>query len=332
MSEKGLSKGLGARISRLFRRLMRRKLKIKGNPAVSDLEPLLLLQGRIAARANPFKTRIRNLADVEFKVFSQWGEDGIIDWLIAHIKVPNERFVEFGVEQFTEANCRFLLKNRGWKGLVLDGSERNIALIKAEPTYWKHDLTARSAFVTADNIDHLISDAGFGGPLGLLSIDIDGNDYWIWKALTGVEPAIVVCEYNAVLGDQRPIVVPYSPSFRRLSAHFSGQYFGASIAALKHLALEKGYTFLGTNSNGVNAFFVKDEFAEPALSLLDEVRAFPSRHRDSRDEQGKLTFVPGTRRYELIRDLPVVDITDGTTLQLCDIQTPYSHEWLASMR
>jgi hypothetical protein len=313
------------------RRARRKSRKLVPAVSAEKLEQLLLLQGRIAARTSPVGKTIRNLSEVEFRVFSQWGEDGIIEWLVAHVGVPNQRFVEFGVESFREANCRFLLKNRGWKGLVLDGDEKNIAAIKSEPDYWRHDLTAKSAFITVDNIDALIREAGFGGPLGILSIDIDGNDYWIWKVITSVQPAIVICEYNAVLGDTRPIVVPYDSSFQRLKAHYSGQYFGASIAALKYLAQEKGYAFVGTNANGVNAFFVKEELAAPVLALLGEAKAFASRHRDSRDAQGKLTFAAGAERYDLIRELPVMDIATGDTLLLRDIERPYSRDWLDSM-
>jgi hypothetical protein len=321
--------GLQARVSRLR---LRRKSRAR-IPAVSadQIERLLLLQGRVAARTIPVGKAIRNLSDVEFRVSSQWGEDGIIEWLVAHVDVPNQRFVEFGVDNFREANCRFLLKNRGWKGLVLDGSAHNIAAIKSEPDHWRYDLAAKSAFITVDNINALIDEAGFGGPLGILSIDIDGNDYWIWKIITSVQPAIVICEYNAVLGDTRPIVVPYNSSFRRHQAHFSGQYFGASIAALTHLARDKGYTFVGTNTNGVNAFFVKDEVAAPVLALLGETKAFASRHRDSRDEQGKLTFITGAERYDLIRELPVMDIATGDTLLLRDMERPYSRDWLDGM-
>jgi len=325
--------GVQARVSKLhLPRLRRRKSRNAFSPALAEqMERLLLLQGRIAARSFQAGRVIRDLSEVEFSVSSQWGEDGIVEWLVANVDVPNKRFVEFGAENFREANCRFLLKNRGWKGLVFDADERNIAAITSEPGYWRHDLTAKQAFVTVANIDALIREAGFGGPLGILSIDIDGNDYWIWEAITSVQPAIVICEFNAVLGDMRPIVVPYDSAFRRLRAHFSGQYFGASIAALKSLARAKGYTFVGTNSNGVNAFFLKEELAAPVLELLAETTAFPARHRDSRDESGKLTFVAGADRYDLIRELPVVDVATGQTLLLGDMERPYSQDWLNGM-
>ena len=288
-------------------------------------------KGARCARALPKGQPIADLSEVEFRVFSQWGEDGIIEWLAEHVPVPNTRFVEFGVETFREANCRFLLQNRNWKGLVMDGSEPNLASLKALPLYWMYDLTAKPAFVSAENINQLIKEAGFDGPLGILSIDIDGNDYWVWKAIDVVDPAIVICEYNPILGDTRPVVVPYDPKFYRFDAHYSGLYFGSSIAALKHLAKEKGYTFLGTNSNGINAFFVKDALADKVLPLLKEQKAFPSRHRDSRDKAGNLSFTGGAARFALIADMPVIDVETGETIRLGDIDKPYSEAWLKAM-
>lgn len=300
-----------------------------GRSASGDAEErLLLLAGRNACWQQP-RGRIRDLADVEFRVFSQWGEDGIIEWLVAHLALPNTSFVEFGVETFQEANCRFLLQNRNWRGLVMDGSAERMAALRKQALYWKHDLTAAPAFITAENIDGLLREHGFAGPLGLLSIDIDGNDYWVWKAITAVDPAIVVCEYNPILGDTVPVVVPYDPKFTRFAAHHSGLYFGASIAALRHLAGQRGYDFIGTNANGINAFFVRRDLAAPVLSLLERVRAYPSRHRDSRDAQGALSFAAGRQRFDLIRELPVVDVSAGRTLRLADIGEPYSPEWRA---
>lgn len=291
----------------------------------------LLLQGRMAANAQPRDRKIRNLSEVEFRVYSQWGEDGIIEWLCAHVPLPDTRFVEFGVENFREANCRFLMHNRNWKGLVMDGDEKNIAHLQQQALYWMHDLTAKGAFVSSENINSLLEDAGFVGSVGILSIDVDGNDYWIWKSIDVIDPAIVICEYNAILGDQRRIVVPYDANFARLSAHHSGLYFGASIGALKQLASDKGYVFVGTNSNGVNAFFVRDDLAKYALPLLSEQRAFPSRHRDSRDENGQLTFRGGLERLKLIQDRLVIDVDTGETIPLSSLQKPYSDEWLAAI-
>ena len=294
-------------------------------------ERALLLQGRIAARSLPVGRPIRDLTEAEFRVFSQWGEDGIIEWLVSHVPVPNHRFVEFGVESFQEANCRFLMQNRNWRGLVIDGSEAHMASLRGRPLFWMHDLTAMAAFVSAENIDGLIAGAGFSGPLGILSIDIDGNDYWVWDAISCVDPAIVICEVNPILGDVAPITVPYDPDFTRFKYHSSGLYFGASVAAMQHLARKKGYTFLGTSLSGINAFFVRDDLAASVTGLLGACVAYPALHRDSRDADGNLSFAGGLARLDLIADLPVVDVVTGARTAIRDIDRIYSDPWLAAM-
>ncbi|MCW7546065.1 hypothetical protein N7I30_20005 [Aurantimonas litoralis] len=285
----------------------------------------------MAARELPRGQPIGRLSDVEFRVFSQWGEDGIIEWLVGHLDLEDQRFVEFGVETFREANCRFLLHHRNWKGLVMDGSAANMATLSASQSFWKHDLTAETAFVTAENIDDLLEEAGFTGPIGILSIDVDGNDYWIWKAVTSVSPAIVICEVNPVLGDTTPLTVPYEPHFDRFAAHHSGLCFGASIAALKLLAEEKGYVFAGTGASGVNAFFLRRDLAQPVMELIVTPYAWPSQHRDSRDRDGRLTFVGGAARGRLIADCSLVNPQTGERLRFGDVLEPYSSDWLRRM-
>ena len=298
---------------------------------VEGLEEVLMLAGQARAGLLPRHKLIRDLTEVEFKVYSQWGEDGIIEWIVAHLPGIPRTFVEFGVEDFSEANCRFLLRNRGWKGLVMDGHEGNMTLLRNRPIVWQYDLSAVQAFVTAENIDDLLRDNGFTGQIGLLSVDIDGNDYWVWDRIEAIDPAIVVCEMNGVLGDRYPITVPYNPYFERLKGHHSGQYFGASVAALRHLGEKKGYEFLGTNSRGVNAFFVRKDLADNILPYIEDRRAYPSFHRDSRSKQGSLTFLAGLDRFEAIREMPVVDVTTGATMRLEELDQPYSADWLAKM-
>ena len=291
----------------------------------------LQLQGQMAARAQPKSERIEDLSKVEFRVYSQWGEDGIIEWLVNHVPCASTRFVEFGVATFREANCRFILQNRNWTGLVLDGSEANMTALQGNADFWMHDLTAKAAFVTADNINALLHDSGFAGELGILSIDIDGNDYWVWKAIVAVNPAIVICEVNSVFGDTVPVTVPYKADFNRFDAHYSGLCFGASIAALRSLGEQKGYCFVGTSSSGVNAFFVRRDLAAPVLELVGSARAYCSKHRDSRDRDGSLSFVGGVARAALIADCPVVDLRSGELIRFGDIMQPYSDEWLQQM-
>jgi hypothetical protein len=291
----------------------------------------LMAMGQIRAAQLASHTTIPDLAAVEFKVFSQWGEDGIIEWLVSKLPGIPPTFVEFGVENFGEANCHFLMENRNWKGLVIDGSEAHMDQLRHTVLHWQHDLTAVTGFVTAENIDQLITRNGFAGDLGILSIDIDGNDYWVWDAIKSVNPAIVSCEMNGVLGDLHPISIPYDPAFERLKAHYSGQYFGTSVAALKHLGAQKGYTFVGTNSRGVNAFFVRNDLAGNILPLIDRITTYPSVHRDSRGPGGDLTFLAGAKRLELISHLPVIDVTTGNDICLRDLGQLYSEEWRRRM-
>ena len=163
-----------------------------------------------------------------------------MQYLVHHLPIAHRTFVEFGVEDYRESNTRFLLVHEDWQGLVMDGSAEFIAGRRRDEIHWRHDLQAIAAFVTRENIDGLLRDSGFDPDLGLLSIDIEGNDWWVWEAITAVRPRIVVCEYNAIFGHD-PVTTPYDPAFRRMAAHHSGLYFGASLSALEHLAHRKGY-------------------------------------------------------------------------------------------
>jgi hypothetical protein len=242
-------------------------------------------------------------------VFSQWGEDGIIQHLCKCVEIENRTFVEFGVESFVEANCRFLLMKDNWSGFVIDGSERNIRSLKHSYFFWRFGLQAVDAFITRENINKLLERSGFDEDLGILSIDLDGNDYYVLEAITGFKPRILICEYNAVFGDTRKISVPYDPAFQRTKGHYSNLYFGASLAALTHLAGRRGYSLVGTNRAGVNAFYVRNDLLTPKLQALSSVDAYsPSLARESRDRDGNLTYVGGDDRLKLIRGLPVFNV------------------------
>ena len=237
----------------------------------------LLLAGRTACWQVRQKPRINTLADVEFRVSSQWGEDGIIDWLVENIPITNTTFVEFGVENYQEANTRFLLQNRNWRGLVMDGNADYMASVRQEEIHWRYDIQAVPAFITKDNINTLLTENRITGDIGLLSIDIDGNDYWVFDAISTISPRILVCEYNPILGDRHAITIPYQPDFDRLTAHHCGLYFGASIKAIRKLAAQKGYEFVGTCSNGINAFFVRQTcLASLQTKLLKKKHPIPA--------------------------------------------------------
>lgn len=273
-----------------------------------QFEEIKINQGLILTRLNQINTS-KNIKDYEFKVFSQWGEDGIIQHLINAVEIKNKTFIEFGVEDFSEANCRFLMMKDDWRGFVIDGSEQNIEKLKKSYYFWKHDLRAIPAFIDRENVNELLSKSAFDGDLGILSIDVDGNDYYLLEAIKNFQPRIIICEFNALFGSSRKISVPYDRSFVRSRAHFSNLYAGASLSAVNTLAEKKGYALVGTNSSGNNAFFVRKDLLNERLSVLRPEFAFliPN-FREARDENSSLNWLTYQERVDLIRGMPVFNI------------------------
>ena len=261
----------------------------------------------------------KNLQDYEFQVYSQNGEDGLIQYLIRNVAICKNIFVEFGVERYTESNTRFLLTRDYWTGLVIDGSAENIDYIQHDRIYWQHSLTAVQAFIDKDNINKLIEGNGITGEIGLLSIDIDGNDYWVWEAITCIDPAIVICEYNALFGPHRKVTVPYDKSFVRQKIHHSRVYYGASIAALADLAQRKGYVLVGSNRRGNNLFFVKKSLAGQLPVITPEQAYTQATFRESCDPSGNLSFLNSKQAVEQIYDMPLYDIETDTIIRVSDI-------------
>lgn len=261
----------------------------------------------IGAGLAKLSQQAKSIREAEFKVFSQFGDDGIIQYLIGFVKPRVDTFVEFGVEDYEEANTRFLLMNDNWKGLIIDGSSAFINHIKHSSFYWRYSLKAIDSFVTVENINQLLVSNGISDQIGLISIDIDGNDYWVWKAITAVEADIVVIEYNSLFGSERSITVPYKADFMREQAHYSYLYFGASLPALYDLALEKGYAFVGCNQAGNNAYFVKKDKLNGLSALSVKEGYVYSRFRENRNQAGVMSHVDGADRRELINGLPVIN-------------------------
>ena len=222
-----------------------------------NIKDLKVLNGKKISKYNA-SLKSENLNDYEFKVFSQFGEDGIIQFLIKNINLSCNKFIEFGVENYEEANTRFLMENNNWSGLIIDSSLENIEHIKNQYYYWKHDLKVINEFITKENINEILKKNNFIGKIGILSIDLDGNDYWIWNSIDLVDPDIIIVEYNARLGNQSSLTIPYNSNFKREN-NSKKNIYGASLSALYKLGKEKGYELVGTNSNGNNAFFVKKD-------------------------------------------------------------------------
>lgn len=275
---------------------------------LSDISSIRESLGRIESRLARIES-LSQLRDREFKVYSQWGDDGIIQYLTERVPIARKVFVEFGVEDYSESNTRFLLVHQNWSGLIFDSSAAKIGRIRRSKIYWQHDLRAATSFITRENIDELLVRHGLTGDVGLLSIDIDGNDYWVWEAVSKMSPRIVVIEYNSRLGSEKAITIPYSPDFTREKAHYSMIYFGASLNALIKLGIRKGYSFVGCNSAGINAYFVRQDIIPSDISSVSVGDGYVrSKVRETRDGMGQLAYLTPEEEEKILDGLPWVEV------------------------
>ncbi|GHT76274.1 hypothetical protein AGMMS50262_14020 [Bacteroidia bacterium] len=195
-----------------------------------------------------------------FKVYSQNDEDGIIEEIFNRIETTNKQFVEFGVGNGLENNTHYLL-HKGWNGLWIEGNKKSVNEIDRlfKKPIDNKKLTVINAFITKDNINSLIAGQGkITGEIDLLNIDIDGNDYWVWEAITCIKPRVVVIEYNAKFPPNHEWIMEYDAKYVWQGDDESG----ASLKSLELLGAKLGYQLVGTNVTGLNAFFVKAELAK----------------------------------------------------------------------
>jgi hypothetical protein len=204
------------------------------------------------------------LLNFERRTFSQNGEDGIIEEIFKRIETTDKFFVEFGIQDGTECCTRDLLVNHGWSGVWLEGSPKDAE--RARQLFDGFPVKVHQRFLMAENVVGCFEEAEIPGEFDVLSIDVDGNDYWIWKAVGArYSPRVVVVEYNSTFGPRRPWVMPYDPEFRSDETAF----FGASLEAFARLGDDLGYHLVGCDSAGINAFFVRKNVADSKFIGLD---------------------------------------------------------------
>ncbi len=194
------------------------------------------------------------LTTSELKVFSQNGEDGVIAEVMRRTGTEHRHFVEFGIGEGVEGNCVFLADVLGWHGLFIEASTSAYPALRHRYE-GRPDVTTMHAVVSAENVEQLLADARVPTDVDVVSIDIDGNDYWVWEALAAFTPRLVVIEYNGALPLGSTLVQPYDPG----ASWEATDYFGASLGALEHLGAEKGYFLAHTDLSGTNAFFVRED-------------------------------------------------------------------------
>lgn len=272
-----------------MKRMLRRVLKRLARPIVDEIKLASrnsLLDNEAAAQKvlmNQYRLlasygddRMPSIMDVGFRKYSEFEEDGILLFIFSLIPPINRKCVEIGVGDGRQCNTANLIINHGWWGFLFDGNEENV---KAGTEFYSknkdtflHPPRFTKIWITAENVNDLIEKSGVSGPIDLLSLDIDGMDYWVWKAISVIDPQVVVCETHNPIPSDKALTVPYDREF----VFESENYRGASLAAMFKLGREKGYRLIGTHRFGFNAFFIKnsvgEEFfpeVEPASCLND---------------------------------------------------------------
>jgi len=253
-----------------------------------------------------FKVRRANAKDSlnrqEYRVFSQHREDGVIDYLLNLIDDDIGKFVEFGFAP-DQCNCLNLAMNRGYSGLFIDGAKAKCDdAVEVYQQLGLENVQIKNSFINKDNLNVLISESGITGDIDVLSLDVDGNDYWFWQVIDCINPRIVVIEYNATFGPERPVSVPYDESFIRYDVHESGFYHGCSLAAIEYLGKRKGYRLLGVDETGVNAYLVQEH-------LCLECPTVTSRE-SFKDNRGRVKYKKLTRadQFDRIKDMPLIEV------------------------
>lgn len=261
------------------------------------------LRARGMFRHAPHRPRGLDPAAAAWRVYSQHGEDGILLHLLDQVAVRDGSFVEFGFAP-SECNCLNLALRHRFHGLFLDGDPGRCALGRALfRRLGRPDVRVEETFLTRENLNGILDRHGYARGIDVLSIDVDGNDYWFFETIAA-RPRLAVIEYNASFGPERAVTVPYDPGFRRYAAHASGFYYGASLAALERLGARRGYRLVATDPSGVNAFFLRNDLDAPAIPALTAVQAFrPNRGRV------KHKRLSTEAQFALIAHLPLVEIS-----------------------
>jgi hypothetical protein len=262
-------------------RLLKKTLKRLGQPIIEEIasafgvsvnnevvaQKALMHQYRLlASKGNEW---LPSLRDVGFRKYSQFEEDGILLYIFSLLCPINRTCVEICAGNGRQCNTANLIINHGWWGHLFDGSERNV---KAGVNFYSQNKDTflyppkfTKAWITAENVNDQISNSGATGLIDLLSLDMDGMDYWVWKAITIIEPQVVVCETHNPIPPDRALTVPYDPKF----LFDSENYRGASLGAMTKLGREKGYRLIGTHRFGFNAFFIKNGVGETFFPEID---------------------------------------------------------------
>ena len=291
-------------ISRLFSFLNIKKKLITNINYNLGLNNLLIISEKY--------NNISNLAQAECKIFSQNGEDGILNYIISMLKIERPNFIEIGVGDYTEANTRFIYDRFYPKGIIIDSEKDLKKKVLSNINYWKGDLIILEERISSEHINNIISkNCDFS--IDIFSLDIDGIDYWIINKLKTNISKIFVAEYNAVFGASLEVTTPNLKNFDRKKYHYSHLCFGMSLKALINIMVKKNYYFIGTNSARNNAFFISNDYPIDKyfknLKIEDINYYVDSNIRESRDTKGNLNYLSKGKKLKEIHNCEVYDLS-----------------------
>jgi hypothetical protein len=200
-----------------------------------------------------------SLKDVGFRVYSQFEEDGILLYIFSIIGTTNKRVVEICASNGVECMATNLIINHGWNGLLFDGDKKNvedgIKFFTSNDSTWLHPPIFKEAWLTCENINELIKESDFVGEIDLLSLDIDGNDYYIMEAINVIKPRVIICETLNVIPSDLALTIPYKSDFSRQES-LHPDFMSVSLLAMKKMLNKKGYRLIGSHRFGFNAIFM----------------------------------------------------------------------------
>ena len=261
-----------------------------------------------------YYSEIKNLSDADYKVFSQTGEDGIIDYLLYSLNIKVPKFVEIGVGDYRESNTRYIFQKNCSRGLIVDKNKNLEKKVSKIVKLWKGDLTIIETAVTSENILHILNSNDFDNNLDVFSLDVDGIDYWILEVLPEKQSKIVILEYNSTFGPNLEVTIPNLNDFDRKKYHYSSLCYGASLKALVKLMNQRKYIFVGSNIACFNAFFVLESEVEKLnLNLPDKndlTKYTTSYIRESRSIENKLNYLSGKQKLKEIENCEVIDLSN----------------------
>ncbi len=257
---------------------------------------------------------IETFDEIQYKIFSQNGEDGIIDFLLERLKIKRPSFIEIGVGDYTESNTRFIFETRSLRGLIIDCIPNFKSQVNKNIKTWKGELNIEEIFISTDNILETLKKNDFSST-DILSIDIDGIDYWILDKFPENFSKIVILEYNPTFGDKLEVTIPNIKNFNRTHYHHSNLCFGMSLRAAIKLMDKKNYYFIGTNELKNNAFFISKDFPKseffPNLIIEDLSNSTNASFRESRDINGNLNYLSGKKKLQEISECEVIKLDNG---------------------